>query len=211
MQEIVEGNDWRSGEFARFKANQNKVEPDLWYRMCIPMIYAHWEGFVVDALKIMLKHLNGLNLKYSVLPTKLIVLSIGDSYKSLSGKQSFSQRIEFTDKFKSLFNSVVTFKTKVETKSNLKSNVFKELCDIFGFNEQPYCEYLKNVDRLVHIRNSIAHGENNILPTLENITLYIDSVQKCSDLLLIDIENYLLEERFLIENHGINISNESGV
>lgn len=205
IQEISEGNDWRNGEFARFKANQNRVEPELWHRMCVPMIYAHWEGFVVDALKITLKHLNSLNLTHAVLPTKLIVLSIGDNYRSLSGKQSFSQRIEFTDKFKQLFNSVVKFKTKIETKSNLKSAIFKELCDIFGFDSLPYSEYLREIDRLVNIRNSIAHGENSYLPTLDNINLYIESVQKSSDLLLIDIESYLIEEKFLIGNHEVNV------
>ncbi|MCO8050085.1 hypothetical protein GWI76_04745 [Proteus sp. G2659] len=199
IEEISEGNDWRNGEFAKFKTNQSGVPPELWYRMCIPMVYAHWEGFVVDALKILLKHLNTLNLTHSVLPTKLIVLSIGDSYRSLSGKQSFSQRIEFTNKFKRVFNSVAKFKTKIETKSNLKSVVFNELCDIFGFDTNPYNEYLKEIDRLVNIRNSIAHGENSYVVTLDNINLYIEAVQKSSDLLLIDIESYLTEEKFLVD------------
>lgn len=198
IQEITEGNDWRNGEFAKFKANQSGVEPKLWYRMCVPMIYAHWEGFVVDALKTMLAYLNELKLTHSELPTRLVVLSLGDNYRTLSGKQSFSQRIEFTEKFKNLLDSVIQFQTKVETKSNLKGKVFKELCDIFGFDTKTYSSFLPDIDRLVSIRNSIAHGENSFLPSSDNINLYINSVQCACDLLLEDIDNYLAKKKYLV-------------
>lgn len=198
VEEIQENNKWRYSEFAKFKANQNDVEVIFWNRMCIPMIYAHWEGFVVDALKIMLGYLNELKLTHSELPIRLVVLSLGDNYRTLSGKQSFTQRIEFTEKFKNLLDSVIRFQTKVETKSNLKGKVFKELCDIFGFDTKSYNEFLPDIDRLVNIRNSIAHGENSFLPSSDNINLYINSVQNACDLLVEDIDKFLVEKKFLV-------------
>ena len=112
VEEISINNDWRDGEFAKYKANSLNVEEQLWCRMCIPMIYAHWEGFVVDALKIMLNHLNQLDLQSTQLPTNLVVVSLGDAYRTLSGKQSFDQRIKFTHSFNELLSKTVTFKTK---------------------------------------------------------------------------------------------------
>lgn len=44
--EIDAENEWRNGEFAAFKVNSQKVDETLWNRMCLLMIYAHWEGFV---------------------------------------------------------------------------------------------------------------------------------------------------------------------
>lgn len=197
VDEISINNDWRDGEFAKYKANSLNVEEQLWCRMCIPMIYAHWEGFVVDALKIMLKHLNQLGLQSTQLPTNLVVVSMGDSYRTLSGKQSFEQRINFTQSFNELLDKPVKFKTKVDTKSNLKSNVFEDLCVAFGFDSSKFEGQLHDIDRLVHIRNSIAHGENSMQPDMQNIEKYIKSVKGAMDLLLYEIDDYLSEQRYI--------------
>ncbi|MCW2482199.1 hypothetical protein, partial [Candidatus Symbiopectobacterium sp. NZEC135] len=58
VEEINETNAWRDGEFAKFRVNPHQVESILWGRMCVPMIYANWEGFVVSSLKMLLQHLN---------------------------------------------------------------------------------------------------------------------------------------------------------
>ncbi|MFW7526165.1 MAE_28990/MAE_18760 family HEPN-like nuclease [Vibrio ostreicida] len=197
VEEISINNDWRDGEFAKYKANSLNVEDQLWCRMCIPMIYAHWEGFVVDALKIMLKHLNQLDLQSTQLPTNLVVVSLGDSYRTLSGKQSFEQRINFTQSFNELLDKPVKFKTKVDTKSNLKSNVFEDLCVAFGFDSSKFAGQLNDIDRLVNIRNSIAHGENSMQPDMQNIGKYITSVKNAMDLLLYEIDDYLSEQRYI--------------
>lgn len=197
VDEISINNDWRDGEFAKYKANSLNVEEQLWCRMCIPMIYAHWEGFVVDALKIMLKHLNQLDLQSTQLPTNLVVVSMGDSYRTLSGKQSFEQRINFTQSFNELLDKPVKFKTKVDTKSNLKSNVFEDLCVAFGFDSSKFEGQLNDIDRLVNIRNSIAHGENSMKPDMQNIEKYIESVKDAMDLLLYEIDDYLSEQRYI--------------
>lgn len=197
VEEISINNDWRDGEFAKYKANSLNVEEQLWCRMCIPMIYAHWEGFVVDALKIMLKHLNQLDLQSTQLPTSLVVVSLGDAYRTLSGKQSFEQRIQFTHSFNELLGKPVKFKTKVDTKSNLKSNVFKDLCFAFGFDSSKFTGQLNDIDRLVSIRNSIAHGENSMQPDMQNIEKYITSVKDAMDLLLYEIDDYLSEQRYI--------------
>lgn len=197
LTEIFESNSWRDGEFARMKANSHEVDMVFWCRMCIPLIYAHWEGFVVDSLKITLKYLNAQNLSPAKTKTHLIVLCLGDSYKSLSGKQSFQQRIDFTDKFNLLLSQTIKFKTKIETKSNLKSNVLEELCDIFQFKFSKFSEVVADIDRLIHIRNSIAHGENSIAPTMENIEKYIAAVQTAMEIFTEEIDDFLTNLKYL--------------
>lgn len=195
IDEISENNNWRDGEFAKYKTNSLNVEEQLWCRMCVPMIYAHWEGFVVDALKIMLKHLNELNLNSSHLSPNLVVVSLSDTYKKLSGKQSFQQRVDFTNSF----NQRLSQPVKIDTKSNLKSNVFNDLCIAFNFDSTKFKSQLIDIDRLVHIRNSIAHGENAIQPDMTNIIKYISAVREAMDLLLYEIDDYLGSQRYLSE------------
>ena len=199
IEEIVESNSWRDGEFAKFKARAISTDENLWCRMCIPMIYAHWEGFVVSSLKVLIEHLNTLELCPDKIPTKLVVVGLGDAYKTLSGKQSFEQRIDFTDKFKFLFQKSIKFKKKIDTKSNLKSDVLKELCTMFGFNYDAFSDQVSDIDRLINIRNSIAHGENSIVPDVDNVTKYIDSVNNAMDILVNEIDQFLTNEEFLLQ------------
>lgn len=198
IEEIIESNKWRDGEFAKFKVNSTNVDDTLWCRMCILMIYAHWEGFVVSSIRLLLGHLNKLKLNPSDVKTNLVVVGLGDSYKSLSGKQSFEQRIEFTDKFTGVFNKELKFDKKVDTKSNLNSKIFIDLCEMFTFESSSFKEYSGDIDRLVSVRNSIAHGENSIVVNMDNVNKYIDAVTKSMDILTSEIERFIKCEEYLM-------------
>lgn len=196
VDEIVANNEWRDGEFAKYKVNAANVDEGLWCRMCVPMIYAHWEGFVVDSFKIMLRYLNRLELLAIHVPTNLVVVSMGDSYRTLSGKQSFIQRVSFTDRFSEVLGGGVKFPPRINTKSNLKSTVLNEICDMFQLDYLMFSEVAPDIDRLVNLRNSIAHGENGVQPDLVNINKFIDAVRKAMDVLLILLEGFLCGEKY---------------
>lgn len=199
IDEIIEENRWRDGEFAKFKVNSKKVEESLWNRMCLPMIYAHWEGYVVNSLKILIGHLNELELQPNDVETNIIVLGLADSYKPLSGKQSFNQRCKFTNDFKVIFQSAIKFEKTIDTKSNLNSKVLNQLCEIFGFSFEVFSEVTSDIDRIVTFRNKIAHGENSIIPITDSIEKYITSVTTATDFLLNEIDRFLLDENYLVK------------
>lgn len=199
IDEIQAENNWRDGELATFKVNPQKVDNSLWNRMCLPMIYAHWEGYVVSSLKLLIGHLNSLKLSPSEVPTNLIVLGLGTKYNSLSGKQSFDQKIVFTDSFIEIFKQAIKFQKDIDTKSNLNGNVLKELCAVFGFNFNAFKDVIGDIEKIVMFRNRIAHGENSILPDSENIEKYILSIAQATDLLLIEIDNFVSNENFRLK------------
>ncbi|PIK15106.1 MAE_28990/MAE_18760 family HEPN-like nuclease [Halobacteriovorax sp. JY17] len=197
IEEIQIGNEWREKEFAKFKANQKGVDETLWCRMCTPMIYAHWEGFAKNSLEVMLKHLNSLNLCSEAVNTKILVYSLGDAYKPLSGKQAFMQRLQFTDAFKEKIFNTVSVPSKVNTKSNLSIKVLRELCSIFDFDESKLEAIAPDITRLVKIRNSIAHGENSFVLNQENLNKYITAVQTAIDYLTNEIEVFITNEKYM--------------
>jgi hypothetical protein len=199
IEEIQEENNWRDGELATFKINPQKVSEPLWNRMCLPMIYAHWEGYVVSSLKLLIGYLNGLALKPSEVPTNLVVLGLGTKYNSLSGKQSFEQKIVFTDSFKDIFLKAIKFNKNIDTKSNLNGDVLKELCIVFGFDFKAFKDVVGDIEKIVMIRNKIAHGENSILPDSENIESYILSITNATDLLLAEIDEFVSKENFRLK------------
>ncbi|MFQ6405499.1 MAE_28990/MAE_18760 family HEPN-like nuclease [Methylophilus sp. 'Pure River'] len=199
LEEIVESNKWRENEFTKFKLNSENVDSELWCRMCVPMIYAHWEGFVVSALKIVITHLNTLELISENTSTNLLVLAFSEKYKTLSGKQSFGQRVSFTNEFKSLLKDSIKITTKINTKSNLNKAVLEELCATFNFNFQSFnSDFLQHIDRLVNIRNSIAHGENSFVINQENIENYITAVRHSIDTLSTEIKDFLDNQKYLL-------------
>lgn len=199
IEEIQEENRWRDGELAIFKQNPQKVDNELWNRMCLPMIYAHWEGYVVNSLKLLIGHLNDLELSPNEVPTKFVVLGLGNSYNSLSGKQSFEQKIDFTNRFKELFQKALKFTKEVDTKSNLNSKVLKELCSIFGFDFESFKNVTSDIDRIVTFRNRIAHGENSIVPESEGIEKYILSITAATDVLLTEIDDFVSNENYRLK------------
>ena len=199
INEIQTENNWRDGELAIFKVNPQEVDDSLWNRMCVPMIYAHWEGFVVSSLKLLIGHLNSLKLNPSEIPTNLIVLGLGKKYNSLSGKQSFDQKIVFTDSFIEIFQKAIKFKKDIDTKSNLNGNVLEDLCSVFGFNFEVFKDVILDIDKVVMFRNKIAHGENSILPDSDNIKKYILSITQATDLLLIEIDKFITNENFRLK------------
>ncbi|NVK38969.1 MAG: hypothetical protein HWE18_13670 [Gammaproteobacteria bacterium] len=199
IEEIQEENRWRDGELAIFKQNPQNVDTNLWNRICLPMIYAHWEGYVVNSLKLLIGHLNSLELSPDEVSTKLVVLGLDKSYSSLSGKQSFKQRIEFTNRFKELFQKALKFKKEIDTKSNLNSKVLEELCTIFDFNFDAFKDVKSDIDRVVTFRNRIAHGENSIIPESEAIEKYILSITAATDALLSEINDFISNENYRLK------------
>jgi hypothetical protein len=200
ISEISTDNNWRYRDFAKFKKMSLKVDKELWYRMCVPMIYAHWEGFVINSLKTLITHLNQLELAPNNIKTNLIVICLEESYKSLSGKQSFGQRVEFTNKFQSTLNKKVKFQKKINIKSNLRSSVLEELCNMYCFNFETFKGVTSQIDKLVNVRNRIAHGENSIVLTEENLMEYIETVEKAMDLFLEEINIFVENKKYLLSN-----------
>jgi hypothetical protein len=115
----------------------------------------------------------------------------------LSGKQSFNQRIRFTDAFEEAFMKNISIKSQISTKSNLRPDVFEEICEVFDFDKVKFLDFSSDIQRLVNLRNAIAHGENSIVPTSENIQKYIKTVQDASDYLLSEIDCYVKKKKYL--------------
>lgn len=207
VREIENENNWRDKDFAYMKKEGIRTKyPRLWNQMCVLMIYAHWEGFVSTSLKIVLSHLNKMQLSHSQICTRMTVLSLADSYSSLKGKQSFEQRVQFTDKFYEILSKGVRFQTKVNTKSNLNYKVLQELCSIFGFNFANFSPYKADINRLVRIRNSIAHGENGISIDQKSILTKIEIVKNCFSILEQEIEIFFAQKKYLCVPQKTNLT-----
>ena len=113
---------WRRKELSIYKTNLQKAEgkwKEALLRAGVPLIYAHWEGFVKEIAEFYLEHVSLQSLKHIDLKSTFIALCVRSQYDSLeSNKHSKrSNSIEFLlnelDK-----RSQITVKKQIYTASN---------------------------------------------------------------------------------------------
>ena len=165
--------------------------------MCIPYIYAHWEGFVVESFKQLISYLNDLHLDKKQVRNELYSFSLQDVLKPLSGKQAFEQTCQFVEKFTRDYDRALYIDpTLLTAKSNLN---YKQLTIILGKFGMENCltKYQSEINQLVNQRNRIAHGENGITIEYGNISRKISMLQEIFDIMILNFEEYLVARMYL--------------
>lgn len=202
--EIIASREWRMRELEDLKkvgilalnTYPQKVK-NQYYRMCIPYIYAHWEGFIVESFKQLISFLNDLHLDKKLVRNELYAFSLQDILKPLAGKQSFEQTCQFAQKFTENYDRALYIDPALLTaKSNLN---YKQLVVILGKFGMENCltKYQGEINQLVNQRNRIAHGENGITVEYVNISDKINMLQEIFDLMILKFEEYLSERMYL--------------
>ena len=202
--EIIASREWRMRELEDLKkvgilalnTYPQKVK-NQYYRMCIPYIYAHWEGFIVESFKQLISFLNDLHLDKKLVRNELYAFSLQDILKPLAGKQSFEQTCQFAQKFTENYDRALYIDPALLTaKSNLN---YKQLVVILGKFGMENCltKYQGEINQLVNQRNRIAHGENGITVEYVNISDKISMLQEIFDLMILKFEEYLSERMYL--------------
>lgn len=202
--EIIASREWRIRELENLKkvgiialATSSQHIREQYYRMCIPYIYAHWEGFIVESLKQLISCLNNMHLEKKIVITELYTFSLQNVLKPLAGKQSFEQSCEFVTKFVGDYEKELYIDPVLLTaNSNLNYKQLTIMLAKFGL-ENCYEVYKGEINQLVNQRNRIAHGENGITVGYENISNKINILHEIFDLFVLKFDQYLSEKLFL--------------
>ena len=137
-----------------------------------------------------------LELDPKIITIKLLTYANQESYNSLKGKHSFKQKCKFTDKFLGILENKIQIGNRIDTKSNLKYDVLVELLQIFEIDEFQFLQYKPDLDKLVNVRNAIAHGENSIEIQYEDISYYIEIITEIMDKLILELVHYVEVEKY---------------
>ena len=207
LEEIEEANYWREAELTSLSkilvCIKNKNEKKALLNASIPLIYAHWEGFVSSSLKILMevlneKKLNCIDIHTNILTNGYEINLKEDLSNSTYKEESFGKKCKKLECLINLLNSDFRFNDfKVDTKSNLDFKVLKILCNKFNFNHENFIALEQKLKKLVWRRNGIAHGENSFpiekKDMEESIELYIE----LSSILKNEIESFIKEYKYL--------------
>lgn len=202
--EIIASREWRVRELENMRkigvlalSTYSQGVKEQYYRMCIPYIYAHWEGFVVESFKSLISYLNKVHLEKKQVRNELYTFSLQDVLKPLAGKQNFEQSCQFVKKFTNDYEKELYIDPALLTaKSNLNYKQLVTIMNKFGMNNC-LTTYEGEINQLVNQRNRIAHGENGITVQYSNISKKIDMLEEIFDLIILGFEEYLSERVYL--------------
>ena len=136
----------------------------------IPTIYAVWEGFVQNSFQVYVRELNKLSLQRNDFCANLVTHSVDSDFPQLKEYPfEFDKKIRFVSKLDTYFQSSFTISPKINTQSNVELEVLNRLLGRFNLKpvtDYPYKQQLKD---FLQLRNRIAHGDNSLIISNDNI------------------------------------------
>jgi len=152
--------------------NSKELRRDALTRAFIPILYAHWEGFIKTAAAAFCNLISNKNYKYRDLKLSFIgtkALAFVNQMHEIK-KKIFVASV-LTEKIYSLEDEkvVIDIISHLGNVGNLNYDLFMQVVGFLSIDTKPFKEKDELIDdRLLRLRNEIAHGEY-MLVTLNDI------------------------------------------
>ena len=212
---------WRQEELAFFKNQLNNIrddDKDRYRKSLVLILYSHMEGYIKISLQTYIQYINSLTLTRRDVTTNLMVAGMHReflAYENLDRKceifrrplpadtqlHRFFRRVDFMEQAEELKDTKLNVDDQIiDTESNLWYIVLQKNLYKIGLPINLFEEHRRDIDALVHRRNSIAHGNFRLGVTeqeFENWEIKILQVMSSVTRLIYDYTN---NERYLCSN-----------
>ena len=155
---------WRKKELTTIRSlvlsKSSKETIDLHIRSGIALTYAHWEGFIKAAGQAYLAYIACQRLHFSELSNNFITIAAKGKLTEARQSNKMTAYAQITEFFMAGLDETCNLPIEIETKSNLSSEVLREITYILGVDYREYETKADLIDRtLLKSRNEIAHGK----------------------------------------------------
>jgi hypothetical protein len=165
---------WRRKELSDMKAaikTADQPSKPALLRAIIAMSYAHWEGYVRTCATRYFEHLTLRRKPFAELERQIYVNSILGRIDALNrGRVSLDERCKIINGILDGRNGKFSYLNPdlIDTRSNLNTDVIKEICMICGVDSNHFEQNRIFLDViLLKRRNAIAHGQQEFIQTNE--------------------------------------------
>lgn len=131
-------------------------------RAAIPLLYAHWEGFVKKASEAIINFVSEQRLRHEQLASCFWVLGVKHELHVLSQSGNMKEASDALEKIlaSGARRTRFTAKGNVSTDSNLSSRVLERIANAIGVDYSMFESSAPLIDAsLLERRNHIAHGQ----------------------------------------------------
>lgn len=163
---------------------QGTVYTDLVNRMAIPMLYAHWEGFVYDALTLYCEFLRRERISFQDITPTLAAYSLRPLLAKVANENVFNSPTKIGRVTSDILGVASSFFDFVDRDGDivnfggmLNSHGVERICEWFCI-EKPDLRY-KELDGFVKIRTNVAHGARRYNPGPSVVRQYCDLIAEC--------------------------------
>lgn len=167
---ITADRTWRIREISDLKTAIRSSDKNLGkvlLRALVTIAYAHWEGHVRQSARLYLTHVALRKHPYATLDSQFLKNYFLPRLAALSlSRGSVESRCNLLDEIFSSSNKQFSRVNDdlINTRSNLNSEVLREICIVCGVSYFDFIEYESFIDAiLLKRRNSIAHGEDTFI------------------------------------------------
>lgn len=184
QEEISTDIDWRNGELAELriilhKARLTPAQRDTYIRYIVPAIYALWEGFIKNSIRLYSKEINKSNVPLTSLHENLLTHAITSDIKLSLDKEriQFDKQKDFSLYICEYIGKPFPTTNRLQTKSNVNYDVLSDILNRFNLGMIVDKKVEQTLNKLLFFRNSIAHGDNSIPVTEEHINEFVQLIQ----------------------------------
>jgi len=195
---------WRKKELHALKsmviASRGTHASQLHVRAAIPLLYAHWEGFVKQISGYYLEFVARSKIKHRNLPPHFLARVVRRIIHDAISTSKTKACIDVVRFFRESMDSTsdINFRTGIATKANLNSDVLKDIVLALGLDYSLFATKEKLIDeKLLANRNNIAHGERCLVDADEYLSTH-DGMLTVMQTFYDEIENSVLLERYRI-------------
>jgi hypothetical protein len=195
---------WRKKELTQLKLMADSApsaNAGILRRSGLTLMYAHWEGFVKDSSLYYLKYLADDPAEVGKLKSCFVAVALNRDFLQSGQAKRVSVRAGLVELLRSLHQPPpikrrLPIRGVISTKSNLKGVVLREITATLGIEYSDFELKEKPViDRLVHFRNTIAHGGGMPVSQAEYANLHTEII------VLMDRYKDLLEDAAHNDKH----------
>lgn len=142
-------------------------------------VYSAWEGFLKQSISLYLQEINKEKLSYSMLDENYMAYQTDKLIDFKSPKTNFGVVKKASRNIYDMFKHDVIFNTKVNTESNANLKITNSILEKLNLQIIDK-KYEKDVNKLLLFRNSVAHGDDGIRITQNDIDKFTILVQSIS-------------------------------
>lgn len=184
FEEITEDIVWRNEQLLIAKTlpylhSFSESHKEFLIKYSIPTIYAVWEGFVQNSFQIYVRELNKLGLSRNDFCLNILAHSVDSTFPQLKEYPSeFDGRAKFVSKLDIYFQDDFKISSRINTQSNVELETINKILHRFNLKPLPKHLYRQQLKDLLRYRNRIAHGDNSLVLSKDNIDDFKDRIEE---------------------------------